>query len=182
MLANADYDFLGDAGVTKDVVILHWPAQSDRVDDLERLGVPRLLLVEPDSPPPPSTSCIEDWLRLPVDDASLRARLMALAAHAQRHPIVPSLDQHGQLTHRGDAVFLSVTDQRIAEVLVDHFGDVVSEQTLLERSHSDGRNDQTLRVNVSRLRRRIAPLGLVITCVRGHGYVMQQEVLHPTSI
>jgi hypothetical protein len=178
MLANADYDFLGDAGVTKDVVILHWPAQSDRIEDLERLGVPRLLLVEPDSPPPPSTSCIEDWMRLPVDDASLRARLVALAAHAQRHPIVPTLDEHGQLSHRGEAVFLSVTDQRIAEVLVENFGQVVSEETLLDRTRSDGRNDQTLRVNVSRLRRRIAPLGLVITCVRGHGYVLRQEVGH----
>jgi hypothetical protein len=178
MLANADYDFLGDAGVTKDVVILHWPAQSDRIEGLERLGVPRLLLVEPNSPPPPSTSCIEDWMRLPVDDASLRARLVALAAHAQRHPIVPTLDEHGQLSHRGEAVFLSVTDQRIAEVLVENFGQVVSEESLLDRTRSDGRNDQTLRVNVSRLRRRIAPLGLVITCVRGHGYVLQQEVGH----
>lgn len=178
MLANADYSFLGDAGITKDVVILHWPAQSDRISDLERLGVPRLLLVEPDSPPPPSTSCIEDWLRLPVDDASLRARLLALAAHAQRHPIVPTLDEHGQLTHRGESVFLSMTDQRIADVLVGQFAQVVSEETLLNRAQFDGRNDQTLRVNVSRLRRRIAPIGLAITCVRGHGYVMQQETGH----
>lgn len=174
MLANADHDFLVDADVTKDVVILHWPAQSDRIDDLERLGIPRLLLVEPESPPPPSTSCIEDWLRLPVDDASLRARLTALAAHARRHPILPTLDEHGRLSHRGDAVFLSATDQRIAEVLVESFGEVVIEQALLDLANSDARNDQTLRVNVSRLRRRIAPLGLAITCVRGHGYVMQQ--------
>lgn len=178
MLANADYTFLGDAGITKDVVILHWPAQSDRISDLERLGVPRLLLVEPDSPPPPSTSCIEDWLRLPVDDASLRARLLALAAHAQRHPIVPTLDEHGQLTHRGESVFLSMTDQRIAEVLVGQFGQVVREETLLNRAQFERRSDQTLRVNVSRLRRRIAPIGLSITCVRGHGYVMQQDNGH----
>jgi hypothetical protein len=182
MLANTDYDFLGDAAVTKDVVILHWPAQSDRIDDLERLGVPRLLLVEPDAPPPPSTSCIEDWMRLPVDDVSLRARLLALAAHAQRHPIVPTLDEHGRLTHRGESVFLSLTDQRIAEVLVGCFGEVVSEQTLLDHSAADGRNDQTLRVNVSRLRRRIAPLGLAITCVRGHGYVLQQDAGHPIGV
>jgi hypothetical protein len=182
MLANADFDFLGAAAVTKDVVILHWPAQSDRIDDLERLGVPRLLLVEPDSPPPPSTSCIEDWMRLPVDDASLRARLVALAAHAQRHPIVPTLDEHGRLSHRGDSVFLSMTDQKLAQVFVDNFAQVVSEEMLLETSGLDGRNDQTLRVNVSRLRRRVAPLGLSITCVRGHGYVFQQDLGHPTTV
>ena len=88
---------------------------------------------------------------------------------------------HGQLSHRGESVFLSLTDQRIAEVLVEHFGEVVSEETLLDHTRTDGRNDQTLRVNVSRLRRRIAPLGLAITCVRGHGYVMQQDGAHLTS-
>ena len=90
--------------------------------------------------------------------------------------MIPALDEHGQLSHRGEVVFLSVTDQRIAEVLVEQFGHVVSEETLLEHAQPDSRNDQTLRVNVSRLRRRIAPLGLAITCVRGHGYLMQQEV------
>ena len=90
--------------------------------------------------------------------------------------MVPSLDELGQLSHRGETVFLSITDQRIAEVLIESFGHVVSEETLLEKARPDGRNDQTLRVNVSRLRRRIAPLGLAITCVRGHGYLMQPEV------
>lgn len=182
MLATTTADVIAGAGATKDVVILHWPEQADRIEDLERLGIPRLLLVEPDAPPPISTSCIEDWLRLPVDDASLRARLVALAAHARRHPMVPRLDEHGQLSHRGETVFLSITDQRIAEVLVEQFGHVVSEETLLERGRPAPRSDQTLRVNVSRLRRRVAPLGLVITCVRGHGYLMQQEIGQAFSV
>lgn len=177
MLATTTADAIAGAA-TKDVVILHWPEQGDRIDELERLGIPRLLLVEPGTTPPPSTSCIEDWLRLPVDEESLRARLIALAAHARRHPTVPSLDEHGQLSHRGASVFLSLTDQRIAEVLIESFGHVVSEELLLQRVRPDRRNDQTLRVNVSRLRRRIAPLGLAITCVRGHGYLMQQEIGH----
>jgi hypothetical protein len=166
---------VADGSFTKDVVILRWPEQADRLDELERLGIPRLLLVEPQADPPVSTSCIEDWLRLPVDDASLRARLVALAAHAQRHPTLPALDEYGQLSYRGEAVFLSTTEQKIAEVLIEHFARVVNEATLLQRSHADGCNDQTLRVNVSRLRRRIAPLGLAITCVRGHGYSLQPE-------
>ena len=176
MLATTTADVIAGAAATKDVVILHWPEQADRIEELERLGIPRLLLVEPDAAPPMSTSCIEDWLRMPVDDASLRARLMSLAAHARRHPMVPSLDEHGRLSHRGETVFLSITDQRIAEVLVESFGQVVSEETLLERARPDNRSDQTLRVNVSRLRRRVAPIGLAITCVRGHGYLMQQEI------
>ena len=96
--------------------------------------------------------------------------------------MVPSLDEHGQLSHRGETVFLSITDQRIAEVLVENFGQVVSEETLLERARPDNRSDQTLRVNVSRLRRRVAPIGLAITCVRGHGYLMQQEIGQAFSV
>jgi len=174
LVNHSGSDAVDAAAHTKDVVILRWPEQADRVDDLERLGIPRLLIIEPEVAPPPSTSCLEDWLRLPVDDASLRARLVALAAHARRHPTVPTLDEHGQLSHRGETVFLSMTDQRIAEALIEQFGHVVSDEELLERAQPESRNDQTLRVNVSRLRRRIAPLGLAITCVRGHGYLMQQ--------
>jgi Transcriptional regulatory protein, C terminal len=175
VLANTTTADVIAASTTKDVVILHWPEQADRIDDLERLGIPRLLLVEPETTPPRSTSCIEDWLRLPVDDESLRARLIALAAHARRHPTLPSLDEHGQLSHRGANVFLSLTDQRIAEALIANFGHVVTEETLLDLAGPERRNDQTLRVNLSRLRRRIAPLGLAVICVRGHGYLMQQE-------
>jgi DNA-binding response OmpR family regulator len=72
-------------------------------------------------------------------------------------------------------VFLSLTDQRIAEALIANFGHVVTEETLLDLTGPERRNDQTLRVNLSRLRRRIAPLGLAVVCVRGHGYLMQQE-------
>ena len=74
-------------------------------------------------------------MRLPVDDASLRARLVALAAPRRTPPdACPLLDEHGRLTHRGESVFLSITDQRIAEVLVEHYGEVVSEEELLERA------------------------------------------------
>ena len=36
----------------------------------------------------------------------------------------------------------------------------------------DGCKEQNLRVHVSRLRRRVAPIGLCITRVRGYGYVL----------
>ena len=39
----------------------------------------------------------------------------------------------------------------------------------------DGKDIYARDVDPVIIRRRIAPLGLVITCVRGHGYVMQQD-------
>jgi hypothetical protein len=51
-----------------DVVLVLWP---DHASDLERLsafGVPRLLLVAPEAPPPEDGDCLQDWVRLPADD------------------------------------------------------------------------------------------------------------------
>ena len=85
--------------------------------DLARRGVPRLLLVSPASPPPVCTSCLEDWARLPVDDADLRARLDSLAEHQRAHAH-PSVDEFGVLRQNGSIVFLSPREQAIAEILI----------------------------------------------------------------
>ena len=75
----------------RDVVVLSWPAQTEEREGLERKGVPRLWLVEAGVDPPVGDSCIEDWLRMPAEDADVRARLASLAARAA-HPVGPPLD------------------------------------------------------------------------------------------
>jgi two-component system, OmpR family, response regulator len=158
----------------RDVVVLRWPEQARDVERLERLGAPRLLLVEPGVPPPESDSCLQDWLRLPAEDADVRVRLRALAHRSASHPVLPTVDTFGQLSYRGRALFLSPLDQRMAEVLIEHFGTVINDEEVRQRVWPDGATTQSLRVLVSRVRRRIAPLGLTISRVRGAGYVMRQ--------
>jgi DNA-binding winged helix-turn-helix (wHTH) protein len=158
------------SGIGADVVVLYWPDEADKV---ERVGVPRLLLVEQGVAPPTVTSCLEDWLRLPAHDADIRARLVALAERAARHPAVTALDEHGQLSHRDATVFLSPIDQGLAEVLVANFGRPVATADLTARAWPQGGSGVALRVHVSRLRRHIAPLGLQIRSIRGYGYVLR---------
>ena len=122
--------------------------------------------------PPIATSCLEDWIRLPADDADLRARLASLSHHAAHHPTRPELNEHGMLTHRGVVVRLSPVEQRLARPLIADFGEAVSEADMLGAGCLDGCNEQNLRVHVSRLRRRVAPIGLCITRIRGYGYVL----------
>jgi hypothetical protein len=165
------------ASMSRDVVVLRWPEQGAERERLERLGVPRLLIVEAGVDPPAGDSCLEDWLRLPAEDCDVRARLLSLAQRAAHHPMVPLLDDFGQLTHRGVSVFLSPVDQRVAQVLVESFGTSVRDEELARRAWPAGSSDQTLRVHISRLRRRIAQLGLTITSVRNVGYVMHEESL-----
>lgn len=161
--------------VCRDVVVLSWPDQAEERDRLDRSSVPRLWLVEAGADPPIATSCLEDWIRLPVDDADLRARLVSLSHHAAHHPTRPSLDKHGLLTHHGVVVHLSRVEQHLARPLIENFGEAVSEDELLGSPYLGGCKEQTLRVHVSRLRRRLAPIGLCITSIRGYGYVLSPD-------
>src|SRR3977135_3375056 len=68
--------------VMTDVVVVCWPQERAEVDRLARARTPRLLLVEPGCPPPIQEDVLEDWVRLPVDDAELKARLATLRRRA----------------------------------------------------------------------------------------------------
>jgi hypothetical protein len=160
---------------SRDVVVLRWPEQAHDLQRLEELGVPRLLLVEPGVAPPEGESCLQDWLRLPAEDADVGARLRALAHRAANHPVLPVVEPFGQLSYRGRTLFLSPLDQRVAHLLIDHFGEVVDDDEIRNHVWSEGASTQALRVHISRLRRRIGPLGLTITCIRNVGYLMHQQ-------
>ncbi len=172
MLTQPTAKLVGES-TNRDVVVLNWPDQSAERDRLDRHGVPRLWLVDHDVDPPIGDSCLEDWLRLPAEDADVRARITSLARRAEHHPLRPTLDTYGQLTCRGIVVIVSPVDQRIAETLIENFGEAVSEHDLIAAAWPEGGNEQTLRVHVSRLRRRLLPTGLAITSIRGFGYVMR---------
>jgi len=122
------------------------------------------------------TSCLEDWARLPVADDELRARLDSLAEHQRVHAH-PSVDEFGVLRQDGSIVFLSPREQAIAEILITNFGAVVRDETFAR--HVFGESDlrrETLRTHTSRLRKRIAPLGLTVSCIRNVGYMMHHDV------
>jgi hypothetical protein len=165
------------AGMDRDVVVLPWPLlEAERVR-LDHAGVPHLLLVEAGIAPPIAESCLEDWLRLPADDVDVRARVVSLSRRAAHHPIVPVVDEHGQLTHRGLAVFLSPLEHRLVVPLIENFGHGVADEELVDGAWPEGGGEQVLRVHVSRLRRRIAPLGLSVVSIRGFGYLLREHAL-----
>jgi DNA-binding response OmpR family regulator len=159
---------------SRDVVMLVWPDQAARRSYLERVGIPRLWLVEPGIDPPIGESCLEDWLRLPADDADVRARLASLASRAEHHPSVPTLDTHGRLVHHDVVVHLSPVERELAALLIERFDNAVSNEDLIRSARLEG-NESSLRVHVSRLRHRLARLGLSITSIYGYGYVMRLE-------
>ncbi len=162
------------AEFSRDVAVLQWPQQDDERVALDRLGLPRLLVLDPAADSPPfSPSCLEDWVRLPVTAGDLRVRLMTLAQRSKAHVTAPRIDPLGRLWHRGAFTRLSPTEERLAGVLLERFGEVVADDDLLDVGWAeDGATRAALRIRLTRLRRHVRPLGLEIKSRRGAGHVM----------
>ena len=166
---------IAEPEIRADIVVLRWPSERTSRERLAREGKPRLLLVAPDADPPEGRDCLEDWIRLPVDDRDVAARLRALELRASHHQNRPETDDCGRLRFKGNWVALSPIEQRIVAALADRFGEVVSRDELLVAGWPDENpSDTALRVHLTRLRKELEPLRLQIATVRGFGHVMQE--------
>lgn len=161
-----------------DVVLVRWPADEPTRTRLRAAGVPRLLLVESDSGPPEVVDDLEDWIRLPADEVDLHARVETLGQRLRsRIASVPDLDEDGVLRVGQGWVPLPPVEARLTAALLDRFGAVVSRDALGRAGWPDGAPGRNaLDVHVLRLRRRLAPLGLVIRTVRARGYLLEASL------
>ena len=161
-----------------DVVLVRWPLEENRRGELMTAGVPRLLLVDPDDDVPVPEDCLEDWVRVPVDETEVQTRMRVLAGRADLHRnALPELDEHGMLRFGTAWVSLPPVEARITSALVRRVGGVVSRDELARSGWphgAPGRN--ALDVHVLRIRRRVAPLGLAIRTVRSRGYLLEVAV------
>ena len=161
-----------------DVVLLRWPMEKERREALSEVNAARLLLVEDGVAPPEPDDCVEDWIRVPAPDADVKFRLRALAVRAQQHTTaLPMLDRDGVLRFASEWVSLPPVEARLTSALIERFGAVVSRESLSRAGWpegSPGRN--ALDVHVLRLRRRLAPVSLVIRTVRSRGYLLEPGV------
>lgn len=158
-----------------DVVLVRWPDEHDRREELRRSRRPRLLVLDDSAPPPTSLDLLEDWIRLPADDTDVAARVASLERRAaEESGGVPSLDEDGVLRVDGQWVALPPVEARLTEALLERFGAVVSREALARSGWPNGAPGRNaLDVHVLRLRRRVEPLHLVIRTVRSRGYVLE---------
>src|SRR5262245_19040113 len=101
------------------VAIVPWPRDAARRVDLAGRGVPRLLVVDP-GVPPPDVADDEDWVRAPVDERDVAARLDGLRARCAGVVLEAGVVR----THRGAAA-LSPREAAVAEALLAEPGEVV---------------------------------------------------------
>ncbi len=158
-----------------DVVLVRWPVEAERRRRLQEDGTPRLLLLEDGQPPPEPDDCLEDWIRVPAEDADVRLRIGGLAARSSCHVSdLPDLDPDGVLRFAASWVSLPPVEARLTRALVDKFGAVVGREALAKAGWPEGAPGRNaLDVHVLRLRRRLGTVGLSIKTVRSRGYLLE---------
>jgi hypothetical protein len=161
-----------------DVVLVRWPLEAERRANLAGRGAPRLLLIDEGHEPPEPADCLEDWVRVPVVEADVDRRLVALSKRLAAHsPPRPELDGDGVLRFGPTWVPLPPVEARLTRPLLDRFGAVVGREALARSGWPNGAPGRNaLDVHVLRLRRRLAPVGLVIRTVRSRGYLLELAV------
>jgi Transcriptional regulatory protein, C terminal len=159
-----------------DVVLLRWPAEQLRRDELRSEGRPRLLLLEDGAVPPVAPDELEDWIRVPAGEVDLRARVDVLRRRVEaKVDPAPDLDDDGVLRLGDRWVSLPPVEARLTAALLDRYGAVVSRDALARAgwpAGSPGRN--ALDVHMLRLRRRLSPLARAIRTVRSRGYLLER--------
>lgn len=160
------------------MAFIPWPGPESRIAHSDGDGGPaRLYLVEPGSAPPPTTGCLEDWVRLPASDEEVSARVSALMRRLQLHhpddEVQPYLDSVGVLHLGSRWVDLPPLEARLFAVLLEHLGEAVGTTELLRAGWGwrAGRPGN-LRIQILRLRRRLDAVGLVIHTLPGRGYIL----------
>jgi hypothetical protein len=161
----------------RDVALVHWPAEAQRLEHLRARGEPRLVVVE-HGPPPTTEDWLEDWLRTPVDEEEVRIRLETLRARARNQTTDEPVFDDGVLRVGNHVVVLPPIQARLAAALLERRNAVVSRETLLRRGWPDGKpkDRNVLDVHLARLRRLLAGTGLELRTVHRRGYLLQTQV------
>lgn len=128
----------------------------------------------------------DDFIAKPFDQSVLIAKLHALLRRTYDFATaVPVLEHRGALLNTGDAtltygekkIALSKNEFRILLILMENKGKIVSREKLMEQLwQTDSFVDEnTLSVNVNRLRKRLDAAGLegFITTKFGAGYLIE---------
>jgi hypothetical protein len=157
-----------------EVTVVRWPAEAATRTLLARDGRPRVLLVAGDAAAPPALDDLEDWLREPVDPVELLARTDALRRRAAAQKTAPRLDDDGLLRFDGRWVVIPDAQLPLVRLLVERFGQLVRNDELAEAYIAAGGtgNRSSIRTAITRIRVRVADVGLALESARHRGVVL----------
>lgn len=128
----------------------------------------------------------DDFVAKPFDLTVLTAKVQALLRRTYDFGAATGLTSHGgvilntadnSVSCNGESLDLSKNEYKILQVLMENNGKVVARDTLMARLWETDSfiDDNTLTVNVTRLRKRLAAIGLenFIETKKGVGYIVR---------
>lgn len=124
----------------------------------------------------------DDYIAKPFDLGELEARIKAQLRRRQGGQPVTSFgglsfdSVERSFLCNGSALTLSRRELAVLEALYLRAGRVATRDVLFQRVFSidDEVNPETIELYISRVRKKLKPCGLVITAVRGVGYLLEQ--------
>ncbi len=160
--------------MSRGIKLVRWPVEASVRNSCKKAGIPCLLVLEAGARPPVCVDPSEDWIRAPASRQDVDARIQALIQRAYGKK-VPALDSTGVLYFGTKSVAISSTQTELMEQFVAHYGELVYraelEQQVIKQYGNLSRN--ALDLQIMRLRRRIAAIGLSIQTVWGRGYILE---------
>ncbi|HZU71216.1 MAG TPA: helix-turn-helix domain-containing protein [Acidimicrobiales bacterium] len=158
------------------MVLVPWGGDDDGPPPPAPARRARLFLVQPGASLPRLSGCLDDWVRLPAAEDEVEARSAALQARLALHERGrerPRMDELGVLYVGSRWVDLPPIEARLCRVLVANLGHPVPTPALLEAGWGPGGGtSSSIRIQVLRLRRRLAPVGLAIHALPRRGYLL----------
>lgn len=128
----------------------------------------------------------DDFIAKPVDTSVLIAKIGAILRRVyDLNDTAPTLEHKGAklnlndntLEYNGESIELTKNEFRILQTLLEHKGKIVSRDTLMIKLWQDDCyvEENTLTVNVNRLRKKLSEIGLndLIKTKVGSGYIIE---------
>jgi hypothetical protein len=170
------HPFRFDRSLSIDVRLVRWPEEASFREELAALAVPRILILDDCILPPTPWDEIEDWVRAPVARAELDLRATTVARRADARE-QPWLDADGLLWFRDRWAVVPRGQGPVIDALVANFGQVVRDDEIrqvFERS-ANSTHAEAVKTSMRRISDLLVPLGLLLTRVRGSGYLLERE-------
>lgn len=159
------------------VRLLRWPAEEIKRRECGRLNIPRLLVLEAGVAAPECCDALEDWIRPPVLQTDVQARVSALRRRAADW-LGPKVDDDGTLRVGDKSIILSPIETAIVRTLARADGAIVPRDRLARIAAVDCESPisyNALHLQVFRLRKRLNGVNLTIGTAWGRGYALRYE-------
>jgi len=167
--------FRFDPEITVEVPLVRWPLAAPVRQRHARDGTPCLLVVPSSERPPTAWDELEDWVRESAPRQEFVTRATTVARRADQLTR-PRFDHARVVRFRERSVVVPETQAQLVGLLVDRFGETVTDREIRALCDEGGvsTHSEAVKTALRRLKDTLAPLGLHLARVRAAGYLLDR--------